>query len=185
MYKNIFLYATAAVIGFSSVACSNDDDHPAHIHDHDDIHELVIKISPEMGNQTETYSFHHDDQMGEMITLAPNTTYFLEISELNVQHNGNLENHLHEIIEHKDEHIFLYRSSAPISLERIDDATTTRTDGNQLGVKTRITTGDTSAGFLEIELKHNASSVSATDNNNMGSAIGGATDLLARFGLSF
>lgn len=184
MNKTVSIFAIFSLFFLSFTACS-DDDHPEHIHDHEDIHGIELSVMQEDGSNLQTYSFHHGENVIDMILLQPNQSYIFEITALLVQHGTEMENHLHEIIEHKNEHIFLYQTTASLSLERIDDSSAIRSDGNPLGIKTRITTGSTSSGILQIELKHNSSNVSASANNNMGSAVGGATDLLATFGVSF
>lgn len=180
-------------------SCSNDDI-PEHIHDHEGIHELVIERTDLNGDNPIQYEFIAGNQLGETIVMTPGQTYNFEIIALNAQgehghedhddhghddhgHDENVHNILHETLEAVEEHFFLYAKSNSLSieLERTDTAESTRNDGTKIGVKTRITALANSTGNLQIELKHQPTEVNDQANNNFGSSVGGATDMMAVF----
>lgn len=181
-------------------SCSNDDI-PEHIHDHEGIHELVIERTDLNGDNPIQYEFIAGNQLGETIVMTPGQTYNFEIIALNAQgehghedhddhghdehheHDENVHNILHETLEAVEEHFFLYAKSNSLSieLERTDAAESTRNDGTKIGVKTRITALANSTGNLQIELKHQPTEVNDQANNNFGSSVGGATDMMAVF----
>lgn len=181
-------------------SCSNDDI-PEHIHDHEGIHELVIERTDLNGDNPIQYEFIAGNQLGEIIVMTPGQTYNFEIIALNAQgehghedhddhghdehheHDENVHNILHETLEAVEEHFFLYAKSNSLNIdfERTDDAESTRNDGTKIGVKTRITALANSTGNLQIELKHQPTEVNDQANNNFGSSVGGATDMMAVF----
>lgn len=180
-------------------SCSNDDI-PEHIHDHEGIHELVIERTDLNGDNPIQYEFIAGNQLGETIVMTPGQTYNFEIIALNAQgehghedhddhghddhgHDENVHNILHETLEAVEEHFFLYAKSNSLSieLERTDAPESTRNDGTKIGVKTRITALASSTGNLQIELKHQPTEVNDQANNNFGSSVGGATDMMAVF----
>lgn len=187
------------LITFFFTSCSNDDI-PEHIHDHEGIHELVIERTDLNGDNPIQYEFIAGNQLGETIVMPPGQTYNFEIIALNAQgehghedhddhghddhgHDENVHNILHETLEAVEEHFFLYAKSNSLSieLERTDAAESTRNDGTKIGVKTRITALANSTGNLQIELKHQPTEVNDQANNNFGSSVGGATDMMAVF----
>ena len=180
-------------------SCSNDDI-PEHIHDHEGIHELVIERTDLNGDNPIQYEFIAGNQLGGTIVMTPGQTYNFEIIALNAQgehghedhddhghddhgHDENVHNILHETLEAVEEHFFLYAKSNSLSieLERTDAPESTRNDGTKIGVKTRITALASSTGNLQIELKHQPTEVNDQANNNFGSSVGGATDMMAVF----
>ena len=178
-------------------ACSNDDI-PEYIHDHAGIHELVIERTNMNGDNPVQYKFIAGNNLGETIILSNGQTYNFEIIALNAQDEHGHEEHddhgheeedehehniLHETLEAVEEHFFLYAKSNSLSieLERTDTAESTRNDGTKIGVKTRITALANSTGNLQIELKHQSTEVDDQANNNFGSSVGGATDVMAVF----
>lgn len=180
-------------------SCSNDDI-PEHIHDHEGIHELVIERTDLNGENPVQYEFIAGNNLGETIYLNSGHTYNFEIIALNGEdnhdhdedheehddhedHEGDEHNILHETLEAVEEHFFLYAKSNSLNIdfERTDDAVSTRNDGTKIGVKTRITALANSTGNLQIELKHQPTEVNDQANNNFGSSVGGATDMMAVF----
>ncbi|MDG4946072.1 hypothetical protein NMK71_06570 [Weeksellaceae bacterium KMM 9713] len=187
------------LITFLFTSCSNDDI-PEHIHDHEGIHELVIERTDLNGENPVHYEFIAGNNLGETIYLTSGQTYNFEIIALNGQdnhehdedqeehddhedHEGDEHNILHETLEAVEEHFFLYAKSNSLNIdfERTDDAESTRNDGTKIGVKTRITALANSTGNLQIELKHQPTEVNDQANNNFGSSVGGATDMMAVF----
>ncbi|MDO5608361.1 MAG: hypothetical protein Q4G08_07905 [Capnocytophaga sp.] len=175
--KTTFLAATAVIIA----SCSKDD--PKHIHDHEGIHEVEISVAEVGGTATPTTYDVHAGEMGETISLSVGKTYEITIEALN---NDKHENILSEVIAEKDEHFFVYNTTLEgYTFTRIDESATTRTDGKKLGIKVRLTVSAAQSGKqLGIILKHQATAVSDTDNANLGSATGGATDLDVKFGVT-
>lgn len=165
---------------FSS--CSNDDKTPEHIHDHDSIHEVELTVSNADGTNPKTYSFEHGKDFGDKIELEKAKTYKFEITAFEAHKDGGHVNIIKHIIEEKDEHFIVYNTAGlDITLTREDDATTTRKDGNKLGIKTHVTGNKNASGIFMFELKHEPTSVDANANNQFGSATGGSTDVLAKF----
>lgn len=182
MKKISFINLTILSTIFLFLSCSNDDT-PAYIHDHEGIHEVIIQRTNLDGTNPIEYEFVEGNIMGDVITLTNGNTYNFEIIALNAHEEDGDHNLIQETIEAVEEHFFLYSKSndLAIDLERTDDATSTRNDGTKIGVKTRITANAVSSGNLQFELKHQPTEVDDQANNNFGSSIGGATDLLAVF----
>lgn len=178
IYKQLGLLSTLLFL----VSCSNDDI-PAHIHDHDAIHELVLQKTDINGENPVEYSFIHGNEVGDIIHLEAGQTYDFEIIELNVAHDDHYHNIIDEVLEAVDEHFFLYAKSNTLNIDltRMDDAASTQNDGTKIGLKIRIHAHDISTGNFQIALKHQAAEVDDQANDNFGSTIGGATDVEAIF----
>ena len=199
--NNIIKYFSLSFFALNLVLTScSDDDTPEHIHDHEGIHELVIERTDLNGENPVQYEFIAGNNLGETIFLTSGQTYNFEIIALNGQdnhehdedheehddnedHEGEGHNILHETLEAVEEHFFLYAKSNSLNIdfERTDDAESTRNDGTKIGVKTRITALANSTGNLQIELKHQPTEVNDQANDNFGSSVGGATDIMAVF----
>lgn len=178
--KNKFSILKKAILGisvFAAVSCSKDD--PKQIHDHEGIHEVIISVTESGTTSTTTYEFVDGQTLGETITLKKGKTYDFEVTNLN---NDDDENIISEVVEEKDEHFFVYSTTlTDFVFTRTDTDKTTRTNGAKLGVNTQLTVNKSQTGNLVIVLKHQATSVSDTANNNLGSSEGGATDVEVTF----
>ena len=181
--KNFIInnFALLAILLFL-MSCSNDDI-PVHIHDHDAIHELVLMQTDVNGENPVRYEFIHGNPTGDLIQLVSGQTYNFEIVELNVEHDNHYHNIINEVLEAIEEHFFLYSKSSSLDIElvRMDNEDAIQNDGTHIGLKTRITANTVSQGNLQIELKHQSSEINDQSNDNFGSVIGGATDVLAIF----
>ena len=176
-----FAFLTAAL---TLSSCSSDDDNPEHIHDHEGIEELVVTRTDADGSNPVEYIFEYGNAVGTDMNLSANTIYNFEITALNAHHDGEEENLIPEVIEAKDEHFFVFAKSNSLdfaAFSRTDDAVSTRTDGHELGIKFQVTTGNSSSGNFQVELKHQPTAVDANAQNGYGSATGGATDVLATY----
>lgn len=181
--KNLILKNFGFLIIFLFVISCSNDDIPAHIHDHDAIHELVLEQTDVNGENPVRYEFIHGNPSGDLIQLVSGQTYNFEIIELNVEHDDHHHNIINEVLEAIEEHFFLYSKSSSLDIEmlRMDNDDAIQNDGTQIGLKTRITANAVSQGNLQIELKHQSSEMNDQANDNFGSVIGGATDVLAIF----
>mgnify|MGYP006184106507 CR=1 FL=1 len=89
----------------------------------------------------------------------------------------------------KDEHFLLFDfQGSQISLTREDDESSTRTDGNKLGLLTKwrvIKAMNGPSPKLELILIHDAESVTEEQSGStFGTVEGGETDAVASFGIS-
>lgn len=163
--KNIFLIATTVTI----VSCNKKDD-PKEIHDHEGIHAIEFSIT-EKDNTSNKQEIEVHGEEQKTFQLSAGKTYVIEIEKLE---NNDHQNILTDILSAKDEHFFVYSTTLDgYTFTRIDTDSSTRTDGKKMGLKVEITVPTAqSAKTLNIKLYHGPTSVSDTDNNNLGAATG-------------
>jgi hypothetical protein len=105
-------------------------------------------------------------------TLDANTTYTGSIQLLNESETP-AENITTEIEGEKDDHLFFFNAAADITI-----ATTDIDNNNQpVGLQSTLTTTTAGNNSIEITLKHEPASKTATDLTN----IGGSTDIEVTF----
>lgn len=168
-------------VALATTACNNDDDTPEQIEDHEGIEEVVLRFTATDGTATD-YSFTSGQSTGETINLAVNSTYAMEVVELNGEEDGVEGNLIGEIVEEVEDHFFVYElADVTFGFTRTDSAETTREDGTLVGVKAQIVTSTAGSGTFKVILKHEPTSVDDSANNGLGSSEGGSTDVEATY----
>ncbi|TYA71521.1 hypothetical protein [Seonamhaeicola marinus] len=189
--KNVKIALTSLLVGalLLTTSCS-DDDSPEQGHHHDEVTLVQVIVTDGDGN-TETYDIHaehedHDDKNGNKeeddeveIELYANSTYSVEIKFLNDEDPNDIEDATLEILEEKDEHFIVFSKEAGVNLSitRTDDASSTRADGNKIGLSTDWTTGAASPeGHVEVKLYHEPTEVSEASNGNDFGSVGAGSE---------
>ncbi len=173
--KIIFPLALLLSISFFS-ACNDDDviDPPEEL-----ITTLNYTLTPDGGGTAVTLSFQDTDGDGGNApiitggTLVANTNYTGSVEVLNESEDP-AEDITEEVAEEDEEHQFFYSSDISGLSFSYDD---TDADGNPVGIKTMLSTGDAGSGNISVVLRHepnkSGSGVSDGDITNAG----GETDI--------
>ena len=179
--KTIKLLAILFISALTFTACFDDD----HDDDHDHEEELITTVNYTLtnGNDVITLSFVDLDGEGGSDgtysfsgNLSANTTYTGSIELLNETEDP-AEDITVEVKDEGDEHEFFYSSNITgVSVAKTD----TDGDGNPIGIKTTLTTGDTGVGTLTIVLKHEP----IKPNDDTADNAGGSTDVDVTFAIS-
>lgn len=171
--RNVFLLAA---LSFTAVSCSNDDDNPEVIVDHEEISEVVIQVTNENSGDATSYTYRPGLDT-PTITVEKDVPYNFEITNFNAIDGDETENILEEIAEEKEEHFIVYNVTVPFSsFERMDTEETTREDGTKVGVSVDVTYSEAGTGIYNFVLLHQPTTVDDDANDGQGSAEGGATD---------
>ncbi|MCR9066536.1 MAG: hypothetical protein NXI00_21360 [Cytophagales bacterium] len=167
------------VIAFFS--CEKED--PVIPNEEELITTLVYTLTPDGGGDPVTFSFTDLDGDGGnapvVVTevLASNTTYSGELSLLN-ESVSPAEDISDEVSEESLEHQFFYSfTGADLSVTYNDSDA----NGNPIGLKTKVITGNASNGQITITLKHEPDkSASGVSDGQIANA-GGETDIEVTF----
>ncbi|CAM2894792.1 hypothetical protein DRF59_07255 [Chryseobacterium flavum] len=181
---NISLLLFAAVLLFSCRDGNNDI--PEDIHEHEEIEKLVVKLTNK-NNASDIQTINYIGGVADApIHAHVGDVYNVEL-DFQVKHDDHYHSANDEILEEKDEHFIIYSfAGADIKVKRAADDII-RTDGKKLGIKTEWTiVSATAAGKANIKLIHGPSSVndnSPSSDNQLGSVVGGESDVDALLGL--
>ncbi|KMQ72464.1 hypothetical protein [Chryseobacterium koreense] len=150
----------------------------------EDISNIILNVKDDETGITQTYNYTVNSATNPVIKLTDGKTYTVNAVFL----NGN-EDETESIIAAKDEHFLIFDfHGSIINFTRIDDESSTRTDGNKLGLVTKwevVKAANSSSPELVLTLIHDAVSVSEVQNGTaFGTANGGETDAVATFGIS-
>lgn len=185
--NTIKLLALLFISSLAFTGCSDDDDHDHDDDDHDHEEEVITTLNYILTSEdgdTITFTFKDIDgdggEDGEYsfsgdLTLTSNSSYTGAIELLNETEDP-AEDITAEILEEAEEHEFFFSSS-------VDGVTVTKddedADGNPIGLKTIVTTGEAGTGTLTVILKHEPT------KPNDGSSLdaGGATDIEVTFSI--
>lgn len=160
----------SAILATSVVLFScSDDNHDDHNHDHDEENITKVTYTITQDGKSNTYSWEEGKTI-PTIELKPGT------AQVSVQFFNEKEEITPEIISEKNAHFIVYgfTNSTTISLTRTDDASTTRTDGKKLGLKTTWTISATGTNDVNLKLIHEPKTV---NDEGTGSYTGGSTDV--------
>ncbi|ALI99082.1 hypothetical protein [Rufibacter tibetensis] len=155
---------------FTATSCSNDDD-PTPNNEEELITTLKLTMVPQGGGTNVTASYRDIDGAGGVApvitgpTLVPNKVYDVTVEILDESKNP-VEDITAEVQEEGDEHQFFYVVSSGLNLAvAYNDM-----DANNrpVGIKTRMTTTGASSGNLQVVLKHQPGTKSATSTINTG-----------------
>lgn len=194
LLKSLFFGALVLV-----TSCSDDDTPEQGVH-HDEITTVEVTVTDGDGVAT-VYNIHgehedhdkvgnknEDDEDEVEIELYANSTYTVSVRFLNDEDPNDIEDATEEILEEKDEHFIVFSKEEGVNLTiaRTDDASSTRADGNKIGLSSTWTTGAASPeGHVEVKLYHEPTSVSEAvtgNGNDFGSVgAGSETDIEVHF----
>ncbi|RNI23694.1 hypothetical protein [Rufibacter latericius] len=168
-----FLKPSLALLFTASVfmtSCSNDED-PVPTNEEELITTLQLDFMPTAGGTTVTATYRDLDGPGGQaptitpVQLAANKSYALAVTVLD-ESKTPAEDITEEVQEEGHEHQFFYVPSTGLNLTMTyNDA-----DKNNLpmGINNRAATGAASTGTLQVVLKHQPGSKSATSTINTG-----------------
>lgn len=171
--KNL-IYPFCLLVGFCflTTSCSKDD--PEVVNEEELITTLNLVLTSAIGGESITMKFSDLDGDGGSEptitggTLQANTEYSSTVELLNESVTPT-ENITDEVLEEAVDHQFFYQSNVTGVVFEYDDQDS---DGNPIGVKAKITTGDAGMGNLTITLRHepmkSAANVSTGDITNAG-----------------
>ena len=176
-------YIVFLLITILTISCSRDDEE-FDVLSQEDISNIILNVKDDATGITNTYNYTVNSTSNPEIKLTDGKTYTVNTVFL----NGN-EDETESIKEAKDEHFLLFDfQNSNINLERIDDESSTRSDGKKVGLNTKWIVTKTKNGVnpeLVLILIHDASSVSEAQNGSQfGAVIGGETDAMATYSIS-
>lgn len=165
---------------FSCSRADEDDD----VLTQEDISNIILVVKEEVSGTSATYNYVLNSSTNPTIKLIDGKTYLVSA----FFKNGN-EDETESIKSAKDEHFLIFNfQGSNINLTREDDESSTRSDGNKVGLSTKWQVQkavNSSDPKLILTLIHDANSVSEVQNGTtFGSVQGGETDAMATFGIS-
>ena len=180
--KNI-KYLLIVFFSLVFISCSRADE-DEDVLSQEDISNIILNVKDDVTGIVKTYNYTVNAATNPVIKLEDGKTYTVEA----IFKNGN-EDETESIKSAKDEHFLIFDfQGSQIELNRVDDDSSTRTDGNKLGLLTKwnvIKTLNAPNPKLELQLIHDAVSVSMEQSGSaFGTVEGGETDAVAVFGLS-
>ena len=183
--KSLSIIKYILVIFFSiiSLSCSRADE-DEDVLSQEDISNIILNIKDDVTGTVKTYNYTVNASTNPIIKLEDGKSYTVEA----IFKNGD-EDETESIKAAKDEHFLIFDfQGSQIELTREDDESSTRTDGNKLGLLTKwnvIKTLNAPNPKLELQLIHDAVSVSMEQSGSaFGTVEGGETDAVAVFGMS-
>ncbi|WP_027377192.1 hypothetical protein [Kaistella palustris] len=176
-------YIVILFITVITVNCSRADE-DEDVLSQEDISNVILTIKDDATGITNTYNYTVNSTTNPRINLTDGKTYTVNAVFL----NGN-EDETESIKEAKDEHFLLFHfQNSNVGVERMDDESSTNTDGIKIGLKTKWTVNKAENGTnpqFVLTLVHEPVSVSAGQpGSEFGSAVGGETDAVATFSIS-
>jgi len=181
--KNI-IYPFCLLVGFCFLATSCSKDDPEEVNEEELITTLNLVLTS-TGDAGETVSMKFSDLDGDggddpIITggtLKANTVYNSTIELLNESETPT-EDITEEVLEEALDHQFFFRSSVSgVSFEYDDQDS----DGNPLGVKAKISTGDAGSGNITVTLRHEPVKTAANVSDGDITNAEGETDIEVTF----
>lgn len=174
----VFLLITAIAISCSRA--DEDDD----VLSQEDISNIILNVKDDATGITTTYNYTVNSTTNPDIKLTDGKIYTVNAVFL----NGN-EDETESIKEAKDEHFLLFDfQNSNIGLERIDDESSTNSDGIKIGLKTKWIVNKAKDGVnpqLVLTVIHDPVSVNVGEpEKEFGSVIGGETDAMATYSIS-
>lgn len=181
--KNIIQILTLIFWSFLAISCHRDeleeDDIPQ-----EEITNVILNIKNLETGNIKSYNYFIGAPSVPVIQLDNGKSYEVQT----VFMNGD-EDVTQEIREAKEEHFMIFNfPKSNITLTRLDPATSTREDGNRVGLLTKWDVNyvaNSENPLVIITLIHEAAAVNeALDGTSWGSVKGGETDAEITFGLS-
>ena len=176
-------YIVFLVITMFTINCSRADEDDD-VLSQEDISNIILNVKDDATGITQTYNYTVNSTTNPEIKLTDGKSYTVNAVFL----NGN-EDETESIKEAKDEHFILFDfQNSNINLERTDDESSTRSDGNKVGLKTKwkvIKVKNGNNPQLVLTVIHDPVSVSEAKNGSeFGSVIGGETDAMSTYHIS-
>ena len=176
-------YIVFILITLVTVSCSRADEDDD-VLSQEDISNIILNVKDDATGITQTYNYTVNSTTNPEIRLTDGKTYTVNAVFL----NGN-EDETESIKEAKDEHFLLFDfQNSNIGLERIDDESSTKSDGIKIGLKTKWIVNKAKNGAnpqLVLTVIHDAVSVDEAQNGSeFGSVIGGETDAMSTYSLA-
>lgn len=176
--KKLFypIYFLVGLVIFTT-SCKKDD--PEIINEEEIITSLNLVLTPDGGGESISMQFSDLDGDGgnEPIivggTLEANQKYSSTIELLNESNTPTI-NITDEVAEEALDHQFFYQSNVTGLVLEYDDQDA---DGNPIGIKTKISTGDSAMGTITIILRHKPMKMATNVSNGDISNAGGETDI--------
>ena len=180
----------ALILGFTLIFNScNRSEEPIDDLPQEEISNALLSVKDETSGTTAVYNFQVNGTNIPDIKLINGREYTVQIALKN-----GAEDVTQEIIDAKDEHFFTFDfPNSDIVLTRLDNAASTRTDGNKVGLLTKwnVTTAVKSAAGAQVRLTLYHESISTSENSQLsgngsvfGTQSGGETDLQVNYKIS-
>ena len=176
-------YIILLFITVFAVSCSRADEDDD-VLSQEDISNIILNVKDDATGITTTYNYTVNSTINPDIRLTEGKTYTVNAVFL----NGN-QDETESIKEAKDEHFLLFDfQNSNIGLERIDDESSTNSDGIKIGLKTKWTVNKAKDGVnpqLVLTVIHDPVSVNVGEpGKEFGSVIGGETDAMSTYHIS-
>ena len=191
--KNIFKNTTLILglffaVSLSVTSCNRSDDEADDL-PQEELSDVLLRVTDVATGTPVVYDYQVNSTTNPNVKLINGHTYNVEV----IFKNGN-EDATQEIKDAKDEHFLVYNfPNSDITLTRTDDASSTRGDGNRVGLKTKwvVNTAVKNASApsqLVLTLFHEpvtVSETSAASGNGViyGTHTGGETDAQANYNI--
>ena len=191
--KNIFKNTTLILglffaVSLSLTSCNRSDDEADDL-PQEELSDVLLRVTDVATGTPVVYDYQVNSTTNPNVKLINGHTYNVEV----IFKNGN-EDATQEIKDAKDEHFLVYNfPNSDITLTRTDDASSTRGDGNRVGLKTKwvVNTAVKNASApsqLVLTLFHEpvtVSETSAASGNGViyGTHTGGETDAQANYNI--
>lgn len=182
--KFTFLFSLLMIFNSCNRGDELADDLPT-----EEVSNALLLIKDNTDGITKVYNYQINGSNNPDIKLINGRDYTVQIALKN-----GAEDVTQEIIDAKDEHFFTFDfPNSDIVLTRLDNAASTRTDGNKVGLLTRwnVTTAVKSAAGAQVRLTLYHESISTSENSQLsgngsvfGTQSGGETDLQVNYKIS-
>lgn len=181
--KNVASLLAVLFMVFGLVSCNRDDDNVDDL-PQEEMTNVVLKVTDLENNTMTSYNYIIGAASQPVVKLTDGKSYEVET----VFMNGN-EDVTGEIREAKDEHFLTFNfPKSDITVTRKDPSSSTRTDGNRVGLITQwdvTKVVGSSSPLVNIVLVHEPKTVNeAKSGTTWGSVTGGETDADITFGLN-
>ncbi|SHE66010.1 hypothetical protein [Chryseobacterium sp. OV279] len=175
-------------VSFSLTSCNRSDDEADDL-PQEELSDVLLRVTDEATGVPAVYDYQVNSTTNPNVKLINGHTYNVEV----IFKNGN-EDATQEIKDAKDEHFLVYNfPNSDITLTRTDDASSTRGDGNRVGLKTKWVVNaaiknPSATSQLVLTLFHEpvtVSEASAVSGNGViyGTHTGGETDAQANYNI--
>lgn len=171
------------ILSIAVIGCQRDTD-PGDDLPQEDLTAIVLRVTNLSTNVTKEFTYNVASEVNPVINLEDGKSYRVEA----VFKNGD-KDVTQQIKDAKDEHFLIFNfPKSTIKVTRNDGASSTRKDGNKVGLVTQWDVTkimNASSPVLKLTLIHEPATVSEAQNGSAwGSVTGGETDAEATFGLA-